>query len=392
MIMKKMRVRAGVLAFVVALGIFPTGTFAAPTAGISSYTSNILSSTITPTAGVSNIFASILSTDKENEMLVSARVLQNEAAMIASEYADIGIAQVDTCLYVRELPSEDGNVLGKMYNNNAATVIGAEGEDWYYVTSGSMTGYVKSAYLVVGDAELAKSASRRVATVTTETLKVRAQATTESEVIGLVPMEEDLTVVDESLDNWVGVSCEAGTGYVAAEYVTLSTEYAYGESKEEEQARLAREEAARKAAAEAAAAKAAKKAADEAAAKEKAASYSAPNGTDGEAVVAYASQFVGNPYKYGGSSLTNGTDCSGFTMSVYAAFGVSLPHSSKAQRSVGYGVSVDEMQPGDIVCYSGHVGIYAGNNTIVHASTPSTGIKFTSPVNYKKILAVRRIF
>lgn len=397
MFKKKLQMAASIMAAAIVIGATSNGVSAAPTAGISSYTSNILSATITPTAGVSDIFASMLSQDKENDMLVQARVLiqQNEAAMVASEYTDIAIAQVNKYLNIRAVPSEDGEILGKLYNNNAATVLATEG-DWYQITSGSVTGYVKAEYVVVGDEELARSVSRRVATVTTETLKVRAEASTDSAVIGLVPLEDDLTVIDESIENWVGVTCEAGTGYVAAEYVTLSTEFTYAESREEEAARLAKEEAARQAAAAAAAAKAASKAAEDAAnaaaAASAAASYSAPSGSDGAAVVAYASQFVGNPYKYGGSSLTNGTDCSGFVMSVYAAFGVSLPHSSKAMRSVGYGVGTDEMQPGDIICYSGHVGIYAGNDTIVHASTPSTGIKYTSPANYKTILAVRRIF
>ena len=95
----------------------------------------------------------------------------------------------------------------------------------------------------------------------------------------------------------------------------------------------------------------------------------------GQSVVNYAMQFIGNPYVFGGTSLTNGADCSGFVQSVYKNFGVSLPRSSTQQRSAGTGVSYAEAQPGDIICYAGHVGIYIGNNQIVHASSPSTGIK-----------------
>lgn len=110
----------------------------------------------------------------------------------------------------------------------------------------------------------------------------------------------------------------------------------------------------------------------------------------GQEVANYALQFVGNPYVYGGSSLTNGTDCSGFTMSVYAKFGISLPHSSSAQRSCGKAVPYSKAKPGDIICYAGHVALYIGNGKIVHASTPSTGIKVGS-ATYKKIITVRRI-
>ncbi len=113
-------------------------------------------------------------------------------------------------------------------------------------------------------------------------------------------------------------------------------------------------------------------------------------GTTGDAVIAYARLFLGNPYQYGGTSLTNGADCSGFTLSVYAHFGVSLPHSASAQRSVGTAVPYSEAQPGDIICYSGHVGLYMGGGKIIHASTERKGIIIGS-ATYTTILTVRRI-
>lgn len=112
----------------------------------------------------------------------------------------------------------------------------------------------------------------------------------------------------------------------------------------------------------------------------------------GSAVASYACQFVGNPYVWGGTSLTNGCDCSGFVMSVYAHFGKSLPHSSSALRSVGSAVSPSDIQPGDIVCYAGHVAIYIGGGRIVHASNHKDGIKISSPYNYRTVVAIRRIF
>ncbi len=109
----------------------------------------------------------------------------------------------------------------------------------------------------------------------------------------------------------------------------------------------------------------------------------------GQEIANYACQFVGNPYVAGGTSLTEGCDCSGFTGAVYAHFGISLPRSSYAQSTAGQEVSVSDMQPGDILYYGGHVGIYVGNGTIVHASTAATGIKYSSAY-YRTIIAVRR--
>ena len=206
-------------------------------------------------------------------------------------------------------------------------------------------------------------------------------------VLGLIPIDDQL-IVTEELDDWVKVNIEEGDGYVSMDYVTLSTEFVQAESKAEEEARLAKEEAERKAAQTAAARKAAKSGSSG-----QAITYSSSGGSEmGRAVADYALQFVGNPYVYGGTSLTNGADCSGFVMSVYNNFGVSLPHSSAADRSVGAAVNgLENAQPGDLICYSGHVALYIGNGQIVHASTSKTGI-IVSNAGYRSVLSVRRIF
>ncbi len=409
------RLASCLLAGVILIGGAGVGTYGAQASGVSSVIATGTTSNGSPAAGFSKMLSQcLIDTDKvaeaqaaeaaaQSEEAAEEQVSENDVPVVASEYADIAIAQVDNYVNVRAEANTDSEVLGKLYNNSAATVLETTDDGWYKINSGSVTGYVKAEYVVTGDEELARRVSTRYATVTTTTLYVRTEPSTESSILTMLGEGDDFVVVDDSMKDtgWVIVTTEEGDGYVSTEYVNLWTDFVKAESKAEEEARLAKEEAERQAAA--AAAEAAKKKASRSSksssgsststssSAESSSSYSAPSGSDGQAVANYACQFIGNPYVYGGSSLTNGTDCSGFVMSVYAAFGIGLPHSSSGQRSCGYEVSLSEAQPGDIVCYSGHVGIYVGNNTIVHASTPSSGIKY-STATYRSVLSVRRIF
>lgn len=308
-------------------------------------------------------------------------------------FKNLVIAQVDNYVNIRNTPGEDGEIVGKLYDKSVGMFL-SEANGWYQIKSGSVTGYVKAEFCITGDAavELAKKVGTRIATVQTQTLRVREAAGEDASVIGLAAGEDQL-VISEELEGWVKVNIEEGDGFISTDFVSLSTEFVQAESKEEEAARLAKEEAERKAAQTAAARKAAERTGKSGSSNKEEITYTSSGGSaTGRAVADYALQFVGNPYVWGGTSLTNGADCSGFVMSVYENFGVGLPHSSSADRNVGSAVNgLENAQPGDLICYSGHVALYIGNGQIVHASTSKTGI-IVSNANYRTPLSVRRIF
>ncbi|MBQ7077163.1 MAG: SH3 domain-containing protein [Lachnospiraceae bacterium] len=309
--------------------------------------------------------------------------MMKEAAKVDSEdISNLGVVTVDTAANVRTAPTTDASVAGKVYDKNVVTILTME-NGWYKIESGNLKGYLRSDFLLVGNGEALKSAGTRYATINVDGLRVRKEPSLDAKVLGNVAKGEDIVVLDEK-DGFVKVSIEEGDGWVSTDYVTLHTEYTFGETLEEEKARLKKEEEEREKARRAAR----RRSGGGGSGSE---DYVIPEGGDGAAVASFALQFVGNPYVWGGSSLTRGTDCSGFVMSVYRQFGISLPHSSTSLRRVGYSVSVDEIKPGDIVCYSGHVAIYIGNGQIVHASNRRDGIK-VSRFNYRRIICIRRIF
>ena len=311
------------------------------------------------TASLLDPFALILSEENESNELTEALAVTEEETSGSTEtkeeeetvedISNIGVAQVSDYLNIRSEPSESAEVVGIMENNTVAYVESEE-DGWYQITSGDVSGYVFADYLVVGDAQLVESVKLRVAIVEGCGVRIRSEASTDSSILTQVTAGDQLEVLDESLDGWVMIEYNGQEAYICADYVSVEDSYLYAEEPEESEVV-----------------------------------------STGSSVASYAVQFVGNPYKWGGSSLTNGADCSGFVMAVYAHFGVSLPHSSSALRSVGTEVSYSEARPGDIICYEGHVALYIGNGQIVHASNEENGIMISS-ATYKSIITVRRIF
>lgn len=219
-------------------------------------------------------------------------------------------------------------------------------------------------------------------------LYIRSEPTTESEWLGKLYPDNAAKIIGP-VGEWTKVQSGTVTGYVYSDYIIIGknadqkaremvsqTEgqqeeeaFVYAESKEEEAARLQAE-----------AEEAARKAAEEAAAKAQ----------TGQAIVDYACQFIGNPYVWGGTSLTEGADCSGFVQSVFAHFGISLPRTTWDMENVGTPVSYDQAVAGDLILYDGHVGIYMGNGEIVNAINSQRGIGIL-PATYTNILTVRRL-
>lgn len=355
-----------------------------------------------------------------------------------SEYDNVGISIAADYVNVRKKPNTDSNVVGKLYRGSAATIVKTVG-DWVQIRSGQVDGYIKSEYLAIGYGaeKLIDKFGTKIATVTTETLKVREAKNTDCAVLTLVSGEESFEVLREDKE-WVKIMVDGDTkGFVSKEYVKISVKFKKAVSIEEE-----REEARKKAAA-AAAAQAAQPAqssssstssssnsssnsnsssssnntssssnktsssksnssSSKSSTKKSSSSNSSSNSDgsvigsgDGSSIASYALQFVGNPYVYGGSSLTNGTDCSGFSQSVFRKFGISLPRTSRDQAGVGKKISVSSARAGDLIFYArngriNHVAICIGGGRVVHASNPSTGIT-TSNINYRTPYCARRI-
>lgn len=311
----------------------------------------LVKNTLSQPVGVASLIQSDLT---EDEYIQTA----NEAVDSFWGYTNIGIAQVDNNLNVRETPDESGKLVGKLPKDAACEILSVEG-NWAHIQSGDVEGYVSMDYLLTGvEAKLkAREVFKTVAVVTTDALKIREEPNTECGVLTTVPEGEELEVV-EVLDGWVKINLDDEEYYVCADYVEVQeklgtaftmTQLLYGQGVSDLRVDLCE----------------------------------------------YAKQFVGNPYVWGGTSLTNGADCSGFVMSVFKNFGYSLPHYSGSQANSGTKISMSEAQPGDLIFYGkngtiNHVAIYIGGGQVVHASSPSTGIKISS-YNYRSPMKVVRI-
>lgn len=360
-------------------------------ATVDTVTGSDIISTEEPIAGINLALEELYQTSDNAEQEITQYLEKN----CSTEFDNIGFAQVTDYVNIRSKASENGEILGKLYNDSAATILSTK-DGWHQIKSGSVKGYIKAEFLVTGeDAEkIAKSVGSRIATVTTTTLKVREKASLDSEVLMLVPEGEELKVVKEQ-ENWEKISLgDNKIGYVSDEYVTIQTVYEEAVSIEEEQERLEEEAAANEEETTSSSSNSSSTNSSNGSKTESNNTVSNDTSNDsnssdlGRKIASYALQFKGNPYVWGGTSLTNGADCSGFTQSVFAHFGISIPRTSRTQATGGARVSLDNLKAGDLLFYTNggtinHVALYIGNGQVIGASSPATGIRI-SRYNYRQ--------
>lgn len=324
----------------------------------------------------------------------AAKEKKEKEEKIFCGYTNVGIADVADYVNIRKSPSSDSEKVGKLKGNAICQVIKKTEDGWYKIQSGDVKGYVSADYILVGQEAEDRALSLAVtkAEVNADVLVVRQKASKDSEAIAKVAQGYKFDVVEEKTKgDWVAVSYKETTGYVFAEFVDLKeTTLSTAEAIQQRQVERAQEQ------------KQEREVANHITQNNnfKKEEFNTKKLKDSEAtetqkeVVEYAMKFLGNPYVWGGTSLTKGADCSGFTQSVYAHFGYYLNRTSRDQAKNGTPVDLEDIQPGDLLFYSyggviGHVAIYAGDNKIVHASTEETGIIVSDAFRNTPCRAVR---
>lgn len=281
-------------------------------------------------------------------------------------FNNIGIANVRDNLNIRKAPGENEDIVGKLPKNGGCDILEADkGNGWTKISSGKVTGYVSTEFLITGSnaSKLALEKASRVATANGDGLRVRVSPSINSAEFDRIAKGEELLVLDplvvtygEEYNKWVKVSIDSDSaedgvvGYVAKDFVTLSYALPKASSIEE-------------------------------------LNYDTEVSNIRIKMINFAKQYVGYSYRYGGTSLKNGIDCSAFTQQVYRQHGISIPRTSSSQGSSGTRVSKENLKPGDLVFYGSgssinHVAMFIGNNQIVHASNRRDGIKI-SKMNYR---------
>ena len=311
-------------------------------------------------------------------------IKQDMRQTVLSLYDNLGVSNVSNYLNVRDNPDEKkGKIIAKLPSNAGCDILDTSTSGWYKIRSGNITGYVKSEYILTGQQakDKALQVAKLMAISNTDGVNVRTEPNTNSSIYTQISNSERFLVADQQ-DGWVKIEIDDQDAYLSSDYVDVKygleeaikytpvVEVADTSSKNDSK-NSSKNNSGKK------------NSANDGAAGSKSGSVSSKRAQ----IANYAVQFVGNRYVYGGTSLTNGTDCSGFTMSVMAKFGVSLPHNSGAQSGSGKSITSSQMRPGDLVFYSGsgginHVALYIGNGQVCHASNARSGIKI-STWNYR---------